>query len=293
MKVNSPAVNSVVWFIVCGDKGDTMRIALTSMDIRWEDKSVNREKCEELIKRASDSGARLILFPEMTLTGFTMNIEFCGEIPAADMSTETIRFFLGKSREYGIAAGFGYISREEHAEKGKNHFVVCDRGELLGDYVKIHPFSYGSEKLFYEGGNQLASVEIDDMKMGMFICYDLRFPEIFQKSSEENQVMAVIANWPKKRVSHWKSLLQARAIENQSAVIGVNRKGSGGGLEYESSTMAFDCGGEQMAMESIITSYGDECLLCDLNVKKIEQKRKEFPVRQDRKKELYKLFYEE
>lgn len=270
-----------------------MKIALTSMDIQWEDKSVNREKCEELIKRASDSGARLILFPEMTLTGFTMNIETCGEAPAADVFSETTQFFLEKSREYDMAVGFGYITREEHAAKGKNHFAICDRGKLLGDYEKIHPFSYGKEKLFYEGGNQLASVDIDGMKLGMFICYDLRFLEIFQKSSEENLVIAIIANWPKRRVGHWKCLLQARAIENQSVILGVNRKGSGDGLEYEESTMAFDCDGEQMAVETIVTSYGDECLLCDVDTKEILEKRKEFPVKQDRKKQLYKSFYEE
>lgn len=269
---------------------DTMKIALTSMDIRWTEKSVNREKCAELIKRASDCGARLILFPEMTLTGFTMDIRQCGEAADEDGFTDTVAYFAEKSSEYELAVGFGYISNE--GEKGKNHFVVVDNGRMIGDYEKIHPFTYGEESCFYEAGDKLVSVDIDGMGIGLFVCYDLRFPEIFQKSSEENQIMAVIANWPKDRISHWHCLLQARAIETQSVMLGVNRKGSGGGLEYEASSEVFDCLGCRMEGTQITTSYGDECILYEIDTKLPEKMRKEFPVKKDRRKEIYRTFYE-
>lgn len=110
-----------------------MKIALTSMDTAWENKSVNKKKCRELIKRASESGARLILFPEMTLTGFTMDVQGCGETGDQCRHCPTVAFFLEQSEQYGIAVGFGYIHRE--GEKGTNHFVVVDRG---GDPCGLH-----------------------------------------------------------------------------------------------------------------------------------------------------------
>lgn len=268
-----------------------MKIALTSMDILWEDKSVNRKKCTELIKRASDCGARLILFPETTLTGFTMNVATCGEMPDEGGLTETVRFFSDKSREYKMAVGFGYIRRD--GKKGSNRFVIVDNGRIIGDYGKLHPFSYGEENLFYEPGNEMVSVKIDDVALGLFICYDLRFPEIFQKSSEENTVLAVIANWPKERVDHWKCLLRARAIETQCVVLGVNRNGSGGGLVYEDSSEAYDCVGNRMEEECSCTVSGDSLTVYDVNPEMVLQKRKEFPVKKDRRKDLYLKFYEE
>lgn len=168
-----------------------MKIALTSMDTAWENKSVNKKKCRELIKRASESGARLILFPEMTLTGFTMDVQGCGETGDQCRHCPTVAFFLEQSEQYGIAVGFGYIHRE--GEKGTNHFVVVDRGEILADYTKIHPFSYGGEDRVYIPGDQLVLAELEGIRMGLFICYDLRFSEIFQAASEDCEVLAVIA----------------------------------------------------------------------------------------------------
>lgn len=268
-----------------------MKIALTSMDIRQAEKSVNRKKCAELIKRASDSGARLILFPEMTLTGFTMDVKQFGEAEDKSGMTETVAYFAAKSEEYRMAVGFGYIGNE--GGRGKNHFVVVDQGRMIGDYEKMHPFTYGEESCFYEAGDQLVSVDIDGIKIGLFVCYDLRFPEIFQKSSEQNQIMAVIANWPKERIMHWHCLLQARAIETQSVMLGVNRKGNGGGLEYVASSEAFDCLGYRMeAKETGITCFDDESMVFEIDLKLPKKVRNEFPVKKDRRKNIYRTFYE-
>ena len=268
-----------------------MKIALTSMDIEWENKSVNRKKCVELIKRASDSGARLILFPEMTLTGFTMNIRDCGESSMEGRPSETVSFFLEQSLRYEMAVGFGYIDSE--GDRGKNHFMMVDNGRIIGDYSKIHPFSFGGEDRVYDSGEELVSVNLDGVGLGLFVCYDLRFPEIFQKSSEDNEILAVIANWPKSRVSHWNCLLPARAVETQSIVLGVNRKGMGNGLEYVTSSKAFDGEGERLEGQCTTTCFGDECIVVEVEPEAVIQKRREFPVKNDRKKQLYRSFYEE
>lgn len=270
-----------------------MKIALTSMDIKWEDKSVNRKKCMELIKRASDVGARLILFPEMTLTGFTMNPGQYGETVDAEGNFESVRFFAEQSAVFGLAIGFGYIRWNPESRKGQNYFAVVDRGCVLGEYQKIHPFSYGMETGYYEPGRELVSVELEGVRMGLSICYDLRFPEIYQKLSETCQMLAIIANWPESRVSHWKCLLQARAIETQSVVCGVNRKGTGGGLSYCPSSRMFDCEGREQEAVCVVTSYGDECLFYDIKMDEIAEKRKDFPIKKDRKKEIYRTFYGE
>lgn len=265
-----------------------MKIALTCMDIQWENPSVNQDKCVKLIKRASDSGARLILFPEMTLTGFTMNTKAFAEQMDVPGLTETQQFFAQLSDRYHIAIGFGFIGNKEDEKRAENHFSVVDKGDLLGDYVKIHPFTYGEENQFYVGGDKLVSVTIDDVKIALFICYDLRFPEIFQKSSEKCSVLAVIANWPESREHHWKCLLQARAIENQAYVIGVNRKGLGDGLIYSKSSMVFDFDGKSLDTVQIQNDASDDdLLLCEIDSNEVLKRREEFPVKNDRKNNLY------
>ena len=263
-----------------------MKIALTNMDIIWEDKSVNRDKCLALIKRASFCGARLLLFPEMTLTGFTMNPEVFGEKSGLD--SETVSFFLEMSKQFEMAVGFGYIEKGTMPGDAKNHFAVVDKGQLLGDYVKIHPFSYGEENKHYCGGNQLVHVNIDELTLGLFICYDLRFPEIFQAMRSTCQAMAVIANWPKNRRMHWDILLAARAVETQTDVLGVNRKGKAPGLTYEVSSQALDWNGEILSTSKEKTSFGDECLIMEMDINALQQWRQQFPAEKDRKPDFYK-----
>ena len=264
-----------------------MKIALTNMDIIWEDKSVNQDKCLELIKRASECGARLILFPEMTLTGFTMNPQKYGEKAGED--SETVKFFEHLSKEYAIAIGFGYIEKGEKDGFAKNHMAVVDAGKILGDYTKIHPFSYGEENEHYCGGDRLVTVSIDGVIFGLSICYDLRFPELYQ-AMRSCDAIAVIANWPKGRVAHWNTLLPARAVETQAYVLGVNRIGKDVSLDYEASTAAYDYDGSPLSVAYKATSYGDECLMIKIEPDHVRRWKKEFPAANDRKPALYASF---
>ena len=120
-----------------------MKIAMTDMDIVWEDEKANRERCRTLIKEAAENRADCILFPEMTLTGFSMAVE-----KIQDRDRESILFFSELAKRYQIAVGFGYVTAE--GTKGKNHFCFVDeQGEILADYEKIHPFTYGGESAAY------------------------------------------------------------------------------------------------------------------------------------------------
>lgn len=252
-----------------------MKIALTQMDIIWENPAENQKTCQRLTEEASRNNCNWIIFPEMTLTGFTMNPEPFRETIT---TSPTKAFFQQLSTDYNINIAFGYIA--EKNDKNYNHLVCVEHGKTILEYAKIHPFSYGDESKHYTGGDEILITNLIDGAacLSGFICYDLRFPEVFQVASEQATVIFVIANWPEARIAHWYTLLQARAIENQCFIMGVNRTGEGNGLQYIPSSVAFNPYGERLTPEST-----DELLYIDIQPELAELYRKEFPVREDRK----------
>lgn len=254
-----------------------MKTALYQMHIEWEDKETNLRKLESGLLQAASEGAELLLLPEMSFTGFSMNTEATGE---KDQTTsQRVREL---ARRYGIAVGFGWV--KDCGEKCENHYTVLDReGNVLSDYAKIHPFSYSGEDLKFRGGNEISRFSVQGIPCSNFICYDLRFPEIFQKASKDAHVIFVPADWPASRSAHWKTLLAARAIENQVYILGINCVGDIGGLYYSGDSCIVTPDGrvEQMLSdrEGILfyDLYDD---VCDY--------RKRFPVKQDRRESLYR-----
>lgn len=256
-----------------------MRIGLGQLDMGFENKEYAKELCEKMILSAAKEQVDFLVFPEMTLTGFTIKTE---ELAEDFNMSETIHFFKAQAMLYKMAICFGLPII--NAEKAENHCVILsETGELLADYAKIHPFSFGTEAKFYQGGTSLASCTIKEFIVSPFVCYDLRFPEIFQIASQTSTLLVVIANWPISRKEDWAVLLKARAIENQAFVIGVNRTGIGGGLAYFGDSMVISPRGKILAQaseESGLTTvdiFPEEALTC----------RKKFPVKADRKPELY------
>lgn len=220
------------------------KIALTNMDIVWEDKEANKFQCEEMIKEAADEHADIILFPEMTLTGFSLRVK-----EMADYHEDTIAYFSALAAKYSIMIGFGYITMPD--EFGRNHFCFVDEnGSVLADYEKIHPFTHGGETKAYRGGSEICHISMDEMHLGMAVCYDLRFPEMFQQMPLDTNVIFLIANWPESRIRQWYSLLTARAIEMSSYVVGVNRTGEGDGIQYTKSSAAYAPDGSMISPDS-------------------------------------------
>lgn len=258
-----------------------MKIALVSLDQIWEDKNSNKERCKFFIEKASADNTELVIFPEMTLTGFSMNTRGIAEVFE---NSDTIRWFGKQAEKFEINIVFGVVLKSN--EKVKNHLIfVSSHGEILVNYAKIHPFSFSNENKFYDSGFEIKNSEFDGSKIGFSICYDLRFPELFQSLSKECEVLINIANWPKKRLNHWKILLNARAIENQVFMIGVNRTGiDGNGLEYEKSSLIFSPSGEQM--EPIFSN--DYIDVFEIDPSDVKEIRNSFPVKNDRKIEFYK-----
>lgn len=252
-----------------------MKFALSQMNIIWENKVENRHICERLVLEARQQNCDWIIFPEMTLTGFTMQPEKFS--PNTDLT-----YFKSLSVKYSIGIVFGYIGEINGTYLNKMA-ILSSNGELLMDYAKIHPFSYGEESKHYIGGNDIITVSSDFADFSGFICYDLRFPEIFQIASKQATIIYVIANWPEPRISHWHTLLQARAIENQCFILGVNRTGDGGGLHYIPSSVAFDPYGVKLTEPDT----DNELLYTTINPELALRYRREFPLKADRRESLY------
>ena len=251
-----------------------MKVGLVQMDIAWHQRKVNLAKAEDFARRAKAEGCDLIVFPEMFATGYTMDLtraEEDGPLIAAFVSD------LAKGVNINIVAGVAI--KKPGKTMGRNLALVFDRsGRPLAEYTKMRPFSCAGEDRSFDGGTEVAVFPIDGTAFSVFVCYDLRFPELFRKAVPKAKVICVIANWPASRADHWETLLRARAIENQCVMIGVNRTGiDGKGLVY--------AGGSQVLAPSgrVVCSAGEaETLLCcEIEPSEVDEIRAQFPFLED------------
>ncbi|GIM28944.1 amidohydrolase [Clostridium polyendosporum] len=256
-----------------------MRIALAQIDIKWEDKDFNLRKCESFIKEAKEKKANLIIFPEMTLTGFSMNPSNINESYINSKYIEALKILALKNSIY---IGFG-MAISNNKDFFNDFIVINNEGTIIGTYSKIHPFSYSKEHLAYRSGDNLLTLKIKEFTLSPFICYDLRFPEIFQVASRHANLITISANWPKSRISHWKALLVARAIENQCYIAGINRVGQGDNLLYNGASMIVSPSGEILCYEE----DKEVLLIHDLVLSEVENLRSSFPLKNDRRETLY------
>lgn len=258
-----------------------MKIALYQMNIIWENKVSNYIQLENNLKKIGDRGVDLLLLPEMSFTGFSMNTDVTKE-----SDYETVKRMMATAKNYKIAIGFGWV--KDCGEKSENHYtIIGGDGDILSDYVKIHPFSYSGENEKFQGGKEIVCFRFNNISISTFICYDLRFPEVFQIASKDVDVLFIPANWPEIRKEHWKCLLQARAIENQVYIFAVNCVGKIGGLNYAGNSCIVDPHGNILSELS-----GREGILeYDLN-NNVQKVRSEFPVKEDRKEDLYYELYQ-
>jgi omega-amidase len=258
-----------------------VKVALISLDQKWEDKAYNTQRCAELAARAAACGAELVIYPEMTLTGFTMNTQLSAE---DSEQSPSLAAFSDLARKYGVWIVAGLVMRK--GSKASNMLVAFSgEGREQTRYAKIHPFSFAGEDRFFQSGNSLAKAQMAEFTLGFSICYDLRFPELYTALARDCDMLVNIANWPQRRIMHWRILLQARAIENQAYVIGVNRTGTdGNGLEYERSSLVVNANGEfvdPVATEGEIDIY-------EMNRQELDEFRRKFSTRQDRLPDLYR-----
>ncbi len=200
-----------------------MRIAAVQHDIVWEDREANFARLAPQVARAAAAGAELVLLSETFSTGFSMTPGI-GEPEGGPSS----RFLGEQAAEHGVwVAG----SCPEIAPDGSlpfNSLVLAGPDGTVHRYRKLHPFTHGGEHERFRAGEGPLTVEIGGLRITPFICYDLRFADVFWRAAPDTDVYLVTANWPAARRLHWQTLLQARAIENQAYVVGCNRVGAAG-----------------------------------------------------------------
>ena len=258
-----------------------MRVALVSLDQVWENKDQNLLACRLFLQQAKEQNAELVIFPEMTLTAFSMNISSTAE---DSQHSKTVESFQSLAQEFQIAIVFGVVYQD--ADKATNNAIMIDRaGAIKASYSKIHPFTFAGEDKVFNGGDEICFAQFEQMTIGLTICYDLRFPEIYGALGKHCDLIINIANWPGRRVDHWNALLKARAIENQIFIVGVNRTGvDGKGLEYKKSSQVINPNGELLT--PVISE--DQIDIFDIDPSFIGQFRETFSTTQDRKTSLYK-----
>jgi predicted amidohydrolase len=217
----------------------SLTVTLIQPNVFWEDKKANLAMLSEKIMAVKEK-TELVVLPEMFSTGFSMKPELLGE----KMDGETMQWMKTISAEKKIIIT-GSIIIEEHNKFYNRLLWMLPNGEY-GYYDKRHLFAYGNEHSHYTAGSKRLIASAKGWKINLQVCYDLRFPVWSRQGSEaEYDVLIFVANWPERRSHAWKTLLQARAIENQCYVIGVNRVGEDGNrISHSGDSMIIDPLGE-------------------------------------------------
>lgn len=206
-------------------------ITIIQTNLHWEDKATNLQMLEKKIGSIKDK-TEIVVLPEMFSTGFSMNPEQFAET----MEGETVQWMNRIAAEQKIILTGSLIIEEEG--KFYNRLIWMLPNGQYGVYDKRHRFAFAGEDEHYTAGNKRLIASVKGWKINLQVCYDLRFPVWARQQSQtddpEYDVLIYVANWPERRSLAWKTLLQARAIENQCYVVGVNRMGNDGNDIYHS-----------------------------------------------------------
>ncbi|CAN5301887.1 nitrilase family protein [soil metagenome] len=256
----------------------TLTLTLIQTDVFWENKEQNFLMLTDKIRNIKEK-TEVIILPEMFSTGFSMNAEMLAE----DMNGPTVHWMKKMAAEKKAILTGSIIIREQ--DKFYNRLIWMLPTGDYGVYDKRHLFAFGEEDQHYTAGNKRLIASVKGWKINLQICYDLRFPVWSRQSPDaekinepEFDILIFVANWPEKRSHAWKTLLQARAIENQSYTIGVNRVGNDGkNIYYNGNSMITDPLGEVLYTKAI----GEEVFTYTISKEKLEEVRSKFPFGKD------------
>jgi predicted amidohydrolase len=253
---------------------NSVKVFALQLDIAWENKGANYAKVTDLLASAKPPGDSLVVLPEMFATGFTMNTENMAE----PYGGETEKSLSQTAKAHGIWLVGGVAARGANGALNKA-LVFSPSGELAAYYAKQRLFTPGGESEHYVPGVRPKVFQWQQCMTSVFVCYDLRFPELFRQTAAANrpELFLVIASWPEKRILHWVRLLQARAIENQAYVVGVNRVGKDPYYTYVGRSLIIDPNGD------ILADAGERegWISADLDLEKLKQYRQGLPFLDD------------
>ena len=250
---------------------DKFVITTVQADLIWENSQSNLIRFEALLSSVQHTD--LIVLPEMFTTGFSMKHKELAE----EMGERSVKWMMDLAKKKNSAIIGSLIVKEDELFYNRLFFVHPDGS--FQTYDKRHLFQMGGENQYFSRGSDRLVVSYKGWKICPLICYDLRFP-VWSRNDEDYDLLIYIANWPMSRREVWQTLLNARAIENQSYVVGVNRVGKdGAGIVYSGDSRIIDAKGQiitqsRMMEESVIST--------DVSLSELHQFREQFPVLNDR-----------
>ena len=252
-----------------------MLIAVVQHEIVWESPEQNFAAIAPEIAKAAAGGAELIALSEAFSWGFTMNTESAWEGPDGP-STE----FLSAQAAATGAWVVGSIPIRDGGDLPHNRMIFASPDGEITYYNKRHPFTFSGEDKSYLAGDAAMTTTIGGLRISPFVCFDLRFADDFWALAKNTDLYLGIANWPASRRDHWRTLLTARAIENQAWVIGANRFGEDPNVSYCGDSMIIDPFGEIIADSG--DSAGSTILYADVTAERVAEVRQNFPFLADR-----------
>ena len=265
-----------------------MIISIAQMDVITSDIKKNLEKDEAFIKEAKNRKSDIICFPEMWTTGFNWK----NNASIASEQHLTIERISNLAKQYNIWISGSILALNKDNKVANTSLLFNANGECAGVYRKTHLFSFMNEDKHMAPGNHLTTVDTPWGKAGLSICYDIRFPELFRTYAIKGaQIMFSPMAFPYPRLEHWKTLVRARAIENQMFMVGTNQVGDEdfgalGKITYFGTSCIIDPWGETIAE----ANETDETLItANIDINQVAKIRNKMTVLKDRRPDLYEL----
>lgn len=258
-----------------------MKIANIQLDVAFGNPSENYRRVENFIETVSNHRPDIIVLPELWTTGY--DLTRLAEI-SDDYAKTALSFLKDQAKKYNVSFVGGSVPKKTSKGIYNTLLIVDQNGNEIHQYSKLHLFKLMSEHKYLSPGNTNGLFELNSELFAGFICYDIRFPEWIRTHTVKGaKAIFVVAEWPAQRLSHWRAILVARAIENQCYVIACNRAGSDDSNLFAGHSMIIDPWGEIIA-----EADGNEgVLMGEIELNKVTEVRKTIPIFEDRRPEFY------
>lgn len=260
-----------------------MKLALVQMDVQIGEPELNYQKAGRFLEQAMAGKPDVIVFPEMWNTGYAL--EKAHEIADVD-GQRTREIFSAFSKKHNVTViGGSVLYKDSKTGDVTNTMLVFDaNGKEVLRYDKIHLFRLMDEDRYLKAGNSFGLFALGGTTVGAMICYDLRFPFLFRKLVDSGaKILINVAQWPAARLDHWRTLVIARAIENQSYMIAVNRCGTSRDTAFPGNSMVVDPWGEILLEGGSV----ERIYHVEIDLSKVDEIRNRIPVFEDRRFDLY------
>lgn len=260
-----------------------MKVSCIQMNMRLSDPGWNFDRAEQLIVKAA-AGSDVLVLPETWNAGFFPREDLARY---ADENGTLVKERIGAlAKQYSVNIVAGSVVNRKAGGIYNSAYIFGRNGNVIGEYDKTHLFTPMEEDRFFQKGDHLTFFELDGVRCGIIICYDIRFPELTRSYTVKGlDMLFVVSQWPRVRIPHLLALSKARAIENQMFVVCCNSCGTAGETIYGGNSSIHDPWGETLAQ----AGSGEEILSADCDLSVVKGIRDSINVFRDRRPELYQL----